>query len=30
MFGAVGVVALIIDEGFHHAHREASGKEWLM
>lgn len=30
VFGAVGVVALIVDEGFHHGHCEASGKEWLV
>jgi hypothetical protein len=30
VFGAVGVLALIVDKGFHHGHREAAGKERLV
>ena len=30
MFGAIIIVALIVDESFHHGHREAAGKERLV
>ena len=30
MLGAIAIVALIVDESFHHGHGETPGEEWLV